>query len=58
MNEKNVNIDAYPIDEPGDAESLRFLDDKPHYTWELRRHHRSYIHNKIIIIITLNFYVV
>lgn len=52
MNGKNVNIDAYPIDEPGDAESLRFLDDKPHYTWELRRHHRSYIHNKIIIIIT------
>lgn len=33
--EINVDLDVYPIDKPGDAKSPWFLDDKPHYTWEL-----------------------
>ena len=34
-NEKYVDIDVYPVDQPRDTESLWFLDDKPHYTWKL-----------------------
>lgn len=30
----------YPVDEPGDAEFSRLLDDQPHDTWELREAQR------------------